>query len=409
MKKYITLLLTVLATVFTVNAFAFTPPDKPASGWYVVDQANKLTEEQKTNLNKKIDGINKNTKNEFGVLIIQSMDGGNIEDVAQSTFRAWGVGKAELNNGVLLVISVGDRKMRLQTGKGAEGDLPDLRAKDILDENLKPALKKGDFYGGIDSTISAASSFLESRANVATVPAPAPEVPSLPGTTSADSNTNGGLGILLILGLMVAGVIGIVWYINRKSRKEEEARTKRYEEQQSAYRQAERDRTARQARAQAETAARKVKVTLDPPYTFPSAPIRSNYSKSTAVEIPHNKPATEISATAIGLGAVAAAAGIGGTAVAISAATRAAEAKKRKDSEEREAEARKRSDEEAARRRAADDEAAAARRRSEESSYSSYSSSSSSSSYDSGSSSSYDSGGGFGGGDSGGSGSSSDF
>jgi uncharacterized protein len=370
MKKYITLLIAVLATVFTANAFAFTPPDKPASGWYILDQANKLTEDQKTNLNKKIDGINKNTKNEFGVLIIQSMDGDNIEDVAQNTFRAWGVGKAGLNNGVLLVISVGDRKMRLQTGKGVEGDLPDLRAKDILDENLKPFLKKGDYYGGIDSTISAASSFLESRAN-----APVETVSNTSGATSKNSGVEW-LIVLLFLGIF--GGVGLIsWLVSRSKRKREEESNRLYESSRIFALQQER--------------ARLQEAMFAKPYHIDNSFTSTHTSK------------TEISATAIGVGAVAAAAGIGGIAIATTAVSRAAEAKKRKAAEEREAEAVKRKKEE---------EDATARRRSEESSYSSYSSSdsgSSYSSYDSGSSSSYDSGGGFGGGDSGGDGGSSDF
>lgn len=157
------LLLTIIMTAFAVNALAYTPPDKPANGWYVVDQAGKLTDAQKTQLNTKIDNINKTTKNEFGVLIIQSLDGDNIEDAAQATFRAWGIGKVGLNNGILIMISAGDRKMRLQTGKGVESELPDLRAKDLLDQQLKPLLKKNDYYGGIDNLINTTSTFLESH------------------------------------------------------------------------------------------------------------------------------------------------------------------------------------------------------------------------------------------------------
>lgn len=381
MKKYISLLLAVLVTAFTVSAFALAPPPKPDNGWYVVDQANKLSEDQKKALNTKIDGINKNTKNEFGVLLIQTLDGDNIEDFAQNTFRSWGIGKAGLNNGVLLVISVGDRKMRLQTGKGAEGDLPDLRAKDILDNNLKPFLKKGDFAGGINSTISATSSFLESRGGT---PVPtktetsSPPVPLSSSAAEPASSDGSGFGIFLLVLLLGGGLIG--FFVNRSIRKEQEAMDARTKLQRKDWL-AEAAEAELERKRQREREAREAKT------------------------VPH----TQISATAIGVGAAAAVAGVAGTAVAISTLSRTEEAKKRKKREEEET----RQAEAAARKRREEDEAAAKRRRDEESSsssYSSYSSSSSSSSYDSGSSSSYDSGGGgFGGGDSGGGGASSDF
>lgn len=157
-------------SLFTVNCFAFTVPDKPPNNTYVLDQANKLTSNQIDDLNSKIEHLNQNTKNEYGILIIQSLDGATIEDAAQDTFRAWGIGKKELNNGILVMVSVNDRKMRIQTGKNVEGDLPDLLAHDILANTLKPKLRKGKFYQGLSDTIDAISSHIESRNKPQTTP-----------------------------------------------------------------------------------------------------------------------------------------------------------------------------------------------------------------------------------------------
>ena len=381
------LLLAVIMTAFTGNALAYTPPEKPANGWYVVDQAGKLTDSQKTQLNTKIDNINKTTKNEFGVLIVQSLDGDDIEDAAQTTFRTWGIGKARLNNGILLMISAGDRKMRLQTGKGVEGDLPDLRAKDLLDEQLKPALKKGDWYGGIDQLIGATSGYLESRADKQVAEKSTSPVDAVPATDSSSAVATGGgivagLFIMLILGVVL--FFTVVFLVVRHYSKKKEARLQAERDEFEAQQRRKRDLVVKEQaqRRQRDEDARQQRLALQTPY------VTSSPSKSYASTTSNNPVATgkHYTATAVAIGAGAAAAVVGvGTAVAISAAA------------EREL---------AAKRRRRDEEDAARRRRDEESSSSSYSSSSSWSSSDSGSS--FD-GGGFGGGDSGGGGASSDF
>lgn len=114
MNKFIMMVVALVTTFFATGAMAFTPPPPPADGRHIVDQASKLTPEQFSMLEKRIESMNSSTKNEFGVLILSSMDGSNIEDVANATFKSWGVGKRGLDNGVLLVISVAERKSLLK-------------------------------------------------------------------------------------------------------------------------------------------------------------------------------------------------------------------------------------------------------------------------------------------------------
>jgi uncharacterized membrane protein YgcG len=188
---------------------------KPDNGWYVVDQAGKLSTDQLKQLNTKIEGLNKSTKNEYGVLILNSLNGESIEDVAQVTARSWGIGKKDLNNGVLVVLAVADRKSRIQTGKGSEGDLPDLLCNDILKNTLAPHLKAGDFYGGLVATIDVMASKVESHA----------------GAVSTQSKSSSDDGAAVFIGIVIALVIGIggfVWYLIASSAKEErESRLRR--------------------------------------------------------------------------------------------------------------------------------------------------------------------------------------
>lgn len=172
MKKLIMSMVIAMITMFAIPGFTYNPPAAPAEGWYVVDQAGKLSADQMQKLNQKIEQMNKTTKNEYGILLLQDMDGDNIEDVAHATFNAWGVGKKDLDNGILIVVAIKERKSRIETGKGVGGELPDLRANQILKEKLNPHLKNGDFYSGFDATLTAVSSHLESRANQTTAPPP---------------------------------------------------------------------------------------------------------------------------------------------------------------------------------------------------------------------------------------------
>lgn len=160
MKNKIAIMIGILVMFITNISFAYDPPKLTG---YVVDVASKLSTQQLSDLNTKLSRLNKSTKNEFAALIIPSLNGNSIEDVAQDTFKSWGIGKAGLDNGVLVVIAVAERKYRIQTGKGVEGDLTDLQCNDILRNTLAPFLKKGDFYGGLNATFNSISPLVKSR------------------------------------------------------------------------------------------------------------------------------------------------------------------------------------------------------------------------------------------------------
>lgn len=196
MKKYILLILSLL--LITTNSLAYTPPSAPADGTYVVDKAGVLSAEQIAALNLKIEATNKETKNEFGILIVSDMDGDDIEDVANATFKSWHIGKAGLDNGCLIVIAIKERKSRIETGKGVEGEVTDLQANDILLNHLNPYLKRRDFFGGLNETLDALSALITHRAG-----------PASSKTTEADESI-GLIGEVVIGGLIFFAIILLV-------------------------------------------------------------------------------------------------------------------------------------------------------------------------------------------------------
>ena len=213
MKKSIVILLFGLIALICNNSFAYTPPSAPPNGTYVLDLANKLSQDDLNKLNSKIENLNKTTKNEYGVLLLTTMDGESIDDVAYSTFNSWGVGKKNLDNGILLVISFKERKTRIETGKGVEQDLTDLQSSDILQNVLKPQLKAGKVYDGINDTIDACSAKIESRATAKLAPV---------DNNSTPNNDNVSWLIALVVFGIGGLVFGIVMYIYYSNKREEE-------------------------------------------------------------------------------------------------------------------------------------------------------------------------------------------
>lgn len=169
MKKFLGLWIALATLLLSFTAWGYTPPPAPTDG-YLLDQAGLLSAEEATRVRQKLAHIEANSKNEIAVLILPRLDGETIDDVAYKTFNSWGIGKKGEDNGVLLVVSVEDRKSRIETGKGVGGELTDLQSKEILDKNLKPHFQKAQYGNGIESAVDAISSTLESRADVKTEP-----------------------------------------------------------------------------------------------------------------------------------------------------------------------------------------------------------------------------------------------
>ena len=142
------LLILLMAGCFAANAQQAIP--KPNPPRLVVDNANLLSPEEQNNLERKLDALNDSTSNQIVVLIVPSLNDQPIEDVAVATFRSWGIGDKKNNNGVLLLISINDKKIKIEVGYGLEGAIPDVTAKDIIENSLSPNFKQASYYKGID-------------------------------------------------------------------------------------------------------------------------------------------------------------------------------------------------------------------------------------------------------------------
>jgi uncharacterized protein len=148
MKKLIILLVLTFSYHFGFAQY----PEKPSNYALVNDlTGNTLSADQIATLDKKLKIFEDSTTNQVTVVIMKSVGDYDISEYALELGRKWGIGGKDKNNGVILLIAIGDRKMSIQTGYGLEGALPDLYTKRIIENDIKPFFKDGNYYAGIDA------------------------------------------------------------------------------------------------------------------------------------------------------------------------------------------------------------------------------------------------------------------
>lgn len=156
-RAVITLLIALI--VWTQAAFAYTSPGSPRG--FVSDFADILSAETVREVSDELQAFKDRTGHEIAVVTITSLGGDDIESYANTLFREWGIGTREYNNGVLLLVAVEERRMRIEVGYGLEGALTDVESAWILDDEVTPAFRVGDYDGGIRAGARAISLAIE--------------------------------------------------------------------------------------------------------------------------------------------------------------------------------------------------------------------------------------------------------
>jgi uncharacterized protein len=143
-----------LAIVFLLSgwfAFAqFTIPDKPSRETSVYDYIDLLLPDQEKALEQKLIHYSDSTSTQIVVAIIESTEGENINYLGAQWGEQWGIGQADKDNGVLVLLARGDRRIAINTGYGTEGSLTDALSKRIIETVIIPEFKHGDYYAGLN-------------------------------------------------------------------------------------------------------------------------------------------------------------------------------------------------------------------------------------------------------------------
>ncbi|WP_223843700.1 TPM domain-containing protein [Blattabacterium cuenoti] len=141
----------------------FLIPDKPSKPIYPIqDYANVLSKKEINTLNKKLIQYYRKTSTEILVPIVQDLHGEDPNVISQKWGEKWKIGKYYKNNGIVILLSINDRKISIQNGYGIEPYITDLLTKQIIN-NIKPYLKKKLYYQAINSCTDEIFSILKNN------------------------------------------------------------------------------------------------------------------------------------------------------------------------------------------------------------------------------------------------------
>lgn len=123
----------------------------PQQTGFVVDEANILRPQEERAIAQSLESLYREKKAQVQLLTVASLDGEPLESFSLRVAQAWRLGDKTRDDGVLLVVAVADRKVRIEVGQGLEGALTDVQAGRIIDHRITPRFRAGRYYEGIVS------------------------------------------------------------------------------------------------------------------------------------------------------------------------------------------------------------------------------------------------------------------
>ena len=213
MKKYISIILLLVAClpVFADDAAKiYTPSDVPNvhlqdETQYVSDPASFMSEDARKRANEKLKMLNDSTTAEVAIVILPSIGDADIFEFSQRLATKWGIGKADKDNGMLILFDMNSHQVRVHPGQGLEGIFTDVACKRLITEVIVPPMKTGDID---DAVIDVASKVY----NVLTDPDAAAEIRSEQDTSSQAGTVN-------FWYFMLIPFIGTLWYYSLTCKK----------------------------------------------------------------------------------------------------------------------------------------------------------------------------------------------
>ncbi len=147
--KTIVLWLLLLPMAGKAVAQEFPPPPDPPR--LVNDYTGTLSNSELLSLESKLTAYNDSTSTQIAIVIIPTTSGYPVSQYAFQLGEKWGIGQKGKNNGALILVAKDDREVFIATGYGLEGAIPDALAKRIVEMQIVPAFKQGQFYRGLNA------------------------------------------------------------------------------------------------------------------------------------------------------------------------------------------------------------------------------------------------------------------
>lgn len=142
---------------------------------HVTDTAHALADADRVALERQLANFETQRGTQIGVLIVPSTAPEDIADYSQRVADAWKLGRAGVGDGLLIVVAVQDRRVRIAPFKALEGAIPDVLAKRIIDQQMVPAFRRGDYAGGLRDALAQLQAHITGEA----LPEPAPARPQI--------------------------------------------------------------------------------------------------------------------------------------------------------------------------------------------------------------------------------------
>jgi uncharacterized protein len=153
-KKSIFFISLVAFTIFSESTIAqFSIPSKPSKASQqtaVYDAGQLFTESQRQALTNKLVGYADSTSTQIVIATVQNLNGDDISLTGAKWAQAWGVGQAEKDNGIFILVSKEDRQIDINTGYGIEYRMTDRMTERIINRIIIPQFKQNDYYAGLD-------------------------------------------------------------------------------------------------------------------------------------------------------------------------------------------------------------------------------------------------------------------
>ena len=147
----------LLAGLVSARAEVAVPPLKA----HVTDLTGTLSASQLRDLDSRLSGFERAKGSQVAVLMLPSTQPETIEEYSIRVADAWKIGRARVDDGVIVVVAKDDRKLRVEVGRGLEGAIPDAVAKRVVSDVIAPHFRSGDFYGGVAAGTDALMKLIE--------------------------------------------------------------------------------------------------------------------------------------------------------------------------------------------------------------------------------------------------------
>jgi uncharacterized protein len=197
-----------LTTITAAIASAGIAADLPEPSGYLVDTASAVPDQEQQDLEAELEAYAARSGHQLAVAVVASTGTRSIEDYANDLFAKWGVGSAERDDGVLMVVATTDRRLRIEVGRGLEGTLTDIQAADIIRDDMVAPLRAGRVTDAVRAGERGVRSVLGDPEPDASSEPGAPRFSGFGGGEAAPRE-GGGIGLfpLLVLALVAFALL----------------------------------------------------------------------------------------------------------------------------------------------------------------------------------------------------------